>query len=309
MSDARQVFEHGEHNVRLLSLEPKAATGSSPSPPPKPLIVASPTEEGEYPTLVFLHGYLLYNSFYSQLLRHVASHGFIIVAPQLYSVAGPDCGAEIQSAAAVVEWLADGLIHVLPEHVRSDLSKLAIGGHSRGGKVAFALALGHAKTTLEFSALIGVGPVDGMEKGKQTRPPILTYVPHSFDLKMAALVIGSGLGELKKSPLFPACAPKGVNHQDFFDECRPPAYHFVAKEYGHQDMLDDETSGVRGKATYCLCKKGPSRKPMRAFVGGAMVAFMKSYLEDDTQFLTAIVDDPQISPVELSTATSLELGN
>ncbi|CAL9144185.1 unnamed protein product, partial [Musa hybrid cultivar] len=51
MSDARQVFEHGEHNVRLLSLEPKVATGSSPSPPPKPLIVASPTEEGEYPTL------------------------------------------------------------------------------------------------------------------------------------------------------------------------------------------------------------------------------------------------------------------
>lgn len=228
---------------------------------------------------------------------------------QLYSVAGPDCGAEIQSAAAVVEWLADGLTDVLPEHVRSDLSKLAIGGHSRGGKVAFALALGHAKTTLEFSALIGVDPVDGMDKGKQTGPPILTYIPRSFDLKMAAMVIGAGLGELKKSPLFPACAPKGVNHQDFFDECRPPAYHFVAKEYGHQDMLDDETKGARGKATHCLCKKGPSRKPMRAFVGGAMVAFMKSYLEGDTQFLTAIVDDPQISPVELSTATSLELGN
>ncbi|RZS18982.1 hypothetical protein BHM03_00051321 [Ensete ventricosum] len=83
MSDARRVFEDGEHKVRLLSLEPKAATGSSPSPPPKPLLVAFPSEEGEYPTLVFLHGYLLYNSFYSQLLHHVASHGFIIVAPQV----------------------------------------------------------------------------------------------------------------------------------------------------------------------------------------------------------------------------------
>ncbi|RRT38344.1 hypothetical protein B296_00041592 [Ensete ventricosum] len=228
---------------------------------------------------------------------------------QLYSVAGPDCGADIQSAAAVVDWIADGLTDVLPEHVRSDLSKLAIGGHSRGGKVAFALALGHAKTTLEFSALIGVDPVDGMHKGCQTRPPILTYVPHSFDLKMAAMVIGTALGELKKCTLLRACAPEGVNHQEFFDECRPPAYHFVAKEYGHLDMLDDETKGVRGQATYCLCKKGTSRKPMRAFVGGAMVAFMKYYLEGDTQLLTAIVDDPQISPVDLSTVTSLELGN
>ena len=38
------------------------------------------------------------------------------------------------------------------------------------------------------------------------------------------------------------------------------------KDYGHDDMVDDETKGVRGKATYCLCKNGKAREPMRRFV-------------------------------------------
>lgn len=309
MSHAGHVFQPGNHAVKLISHDP-ASTESPlsccPSPPPKPLLIATPCEGGNYPILVFLHGYLLYNSFYSQLFQHVASHGFIVVAPQLYWAAGPDSGDEIKTTAVIVDWLTDGLHHLLPVQVQPNLCKLGLAGHSRGGKVAFALALGHAKTTLKFSALMGIDPVDGMDKGKQTHPPILTYVPHSFNLDMAALVIGSGLGGLKKNPLFPPCAPKGVSHQEFFDECCPPAYHFVAKDYGHLDLLDDETKGLRGKATYCLCKNGEARKPMRMFVGGVMVAFMKAYLESETQFLAALKDNPEILPLELSIITYLD---
>lgn len=69
------------------------------------------------------------------------------------------------------------------------------------------------------------------------------------------MVIGSGLGELKRNPLFP--------HQDFFNECPKPAFYFVVKDYGHLDMVDDETKGIRGKSTYCLCKNGESKEGMR----------------------------------------------
>eukprot|EP00268_Persea_americana_P050063 TRINITY_DN5416_c0_g1_i2.p1 TRINITY_DN5416_c0_g1~~TRINITY_DN5416_c0_g1_i2.p1 ORF type:complete len:312 (+),score=48.85 TRINITY_DN5416_c0_g1_i2:410-1345(+) len=293
------VFEAGNHVVVLLRLEPEASIASGPSSPPNPLLIATPSDGGEFPVLLFLHGYLLYNSFYSQLLRHIASHGFIVVAPQMYNVAGPDSSDEIKCAAATTDWLSLGLPHVLPIRVRPDLNKLGLAGHSRGGKVAFALALGLANTSLKFSALIGIDPVDGMDKGKQTNPPVLTYVPHSFHLKMAILVIGSGLGELKKNPLFPPCAPKGVNHEDFFNECCPPAWYFVAEDYGHLDMLDDETEGFRGKASYCLCKNGKAREPMRRFVGGIVVAFMKAYLKDDSGDMTAIREEPSIAPVEL----------
>lgn len=171
--------------------------------------------------------------------------------------------------------------------------------------MAFAVALGKAITSLKFSALIGVDPVDGMDKGKQTPPPILTYIPHSFNIDMAVLVLGSGLGEVKRNLLFPACAPKGVNHEDFFNECRKPAYHFVAKDYGHVDMLNDGTTGIRGKATYCLCKNGVSREPMRRFVAGISVAFLRAYLEDNSKDLEAIKDGQLEAPVVLQKADFL----
>ncbi|KAK2980644.1 hypothetical protein RJ640_011452 [Escallonia rubra] len=299
-----KVFSTGKYTAVTAKIELERCTTkpSLSNPPPKPLLLVSPSEAGEYPVLVFLHGYLFYNTFYSQLLKHVASHGFIVVAPQLYSVAGPDATAEIQSTAAVTNWLPDGLDDSLPPDVHPNLSRLALSGHSRGGKAAFALVLNKvpkSATSLKFSALIGVDPVDGMDKGKQTPPPVLSYIPRSFDLHMPVLVIGSGLGDVKKNPLFPACAPKGVNHKEFFSECREPACHLVARDFGHVDMLDDDTKGIRGKASYCLCKNGKSREPMRRFVGGITVAFLRAYLEGNSSDLMAIRDRHELAPLEL----------
>ncbi|XP_015888108.3 chlorophyllase-2 [Ziziphus jujuba] len=298
------VFETGNYMTVLHSVE-AGKSSVTPIPPPIPLLIGMPSSAGEFPLVLLLHGYLLYNSFYSQLIQHVASHGFIVIAPQLYSIAGPDASDEIKSAAATTNWLSEGLQHLLPPNVHANLSKLALAGHSRGGKASFALALRKELTTLKFSALIGIDPVDGMNKGKQTPPPVLTYVPHSFDLDMAVMVIGSGLGEVKRNPLFPPCAPKGVNHEDFYNECRKPACYFVVKDYGHLDMLDDDTKGIRGKSTYCLCKNGKSREPMRKFTGGIVVAFLKAYLEGDNSILMAIRDRHEIAPVELETVQFL----
>lgn len=85
MAEAEYVFETGSNCVKIFTVETKTCMRAEKShtTPPKPLLVASPVEDGEYPVVVFLHGYLLYNSFYSQLLNHVASHGFIVVGPQV----------------------------------------------------------------------------------------------------------------------------------------------------------------------------------------------------------------------------------
>ncbi|KAJ1400755.1 Chlorophyllase [Sesbania bispinosa] len=276
------------------------------APPPKPLLIATPVEPGEFPLLLFLHGFLFDNSFYSQLIQQVASHGFIVIAPQLYILTGPDTSDEIRSTAAITNWLPEGLGKFLPPNVKPNFGKLALGGHSRGGKTAFALALKklNITTNLKFSALIGVDPIDGTEKGKQTPPPVLTYVPHSFDFGgMATMVIGSGLGEESRLPyVLPPCAPKGVNHEDFFNECNKPAWYFVAKDYGHVDMLDDYTMGFKGQLTYYLCKNGDSRKPMRRFVGGVTVAFLKAYLLGDNGDLLAIRDKHVSVPLEFKFA-------
>lgn len=298
-----RAFDVGKYTPVLQTVETSSCTTRSelPVPPPKPLLIAMPSEAGEFPLLVLLHGYLCCNSFYSQLMQHIASHGFIVIAPQLYDVAGPDATADVKSTVAIINWLSGELQNLIPPHVRANFQKLALSGHSRGGKAAFALALEKAATSLKLSALIGIDPVDGMGKGQQTPPPVLTYVPHSFELDMAVMVIGTELGEIPKCPLFPAPAPKGVNHGDFYDECQKPACHFFVKDYGHVDMLDDDTKGIRGKATYFLCKNGKSREPMRRFVGGIVVAFLKSYLLDDDSDLMAVRDGHASMPVELIT--------
>ncbi|KAL8140021.1 hypothetical protein V2J09_006042 [Rumex salicifolius] len=296
----RSVFETGCFSTVLLNIAPQGGCGV---PPPKPLLIASPSSSDgpDFPVLLLLHGYLLYNTFYSQLISHIASHGFIVIAPQLYSMAGPDSTEEVKALASIIDWLSKGLSQVLPPKVKPNLHKLTVSGHSRGGKVTFAFALKRvASSPLKISGFIGIDPVDGMDKGKQTPPAVLTYVPHSFDLDDGAhvLIIGSGLGSARRNPLFPPCAPSGVNHADFFDECRGPAYYFVAKDYGHVDMLDDETRGFVGKATGCLCKNGKSRKPMRRFVGGIVVAFLRACLDDDYGDLDAIREGRNASPVE-----------
>jgi chlorophyllase len=49
----------------------------------KEVMVVAPLQAGKYPVIVFLHGFELAFHYYEQLLQHVASHGFIAVAPQV----------------------------------------------------------------------------------------------------------------------------------------------------------------------------------------------------------------------------------
>lgn len=309
MASAGDVFDHGGHGVGLSRVDEAKKCSRAPAvvePPPKPLLIAAPSKAGDYPVVVFFHGYLAENSFYSQLFQHVASHGFIVIGPQLYTISGPDTTGEINSAAAVIDWLAGGLSSALPPNVRPDLTKVSISGHSRGGKVAFALALGHAKTSLPLATLIAVDPVDGMGVGKQTPPPILTHRKNSLRASAPVMVIGSGLGEVPRNPLFPPCAPRGVSHAAFYDECAAPACHLVARDYGHTDMMDDVTRGARGLATRVLCASGEARAPMRRFVGGAMVAFLKRWVEGRPEFLDGIRERPEVAPVVLSVVEFLD---
>ncbi|XP_039134534.1 chlorophyllase-2-like [Dioscorea cayenensis subsp. rotundata] len=289
MESKKNVFEMGKLKAQEITIKKGCSS------PPKSLLIVTPSESGKYPVVLFLHGFLLSNNYYSLLLNHISSHGFILVAPQL-SVILPCSTRDITGAAKVTDWLAGNLQALLPTGVEANLQELALAGHSRGGHAAFSLILGCTKTTLKFSALIGVDPVAGPFKGYQIPPRILTGKPSSMELGIPAMVIGTGLGE-KKKMFFPACAPEGVNHKEFYYECKPPCYHVVVKDYGHLDMLDDDAP----KVTKCVCTNGVNCKDlMRRSTGGIMVAFLKAYLMEDNESLEAIFDGSLVAPAELS---------
>ncbi|KAL2321164.1 hypothetical protein Fmac_030133 [Flemingia macrophylla] len=296
------VFERGDIHWKQFNVNKWSA-----SSPPKPLQIFTPTVPGSYPVIVFCHGFCTRNTFYCQLLAHIVSHGFILVAPQLFCIRLPICiglpllgPCEVNMATKVVDWLAKGLQPLLPEKVEANMEKVVLSGHSKGGKTAFAVAL-DKQTSLKISALIGIDPVAGSSKNCETCPRILTHVPQSFNLNMPVAVIGTGLGPDKGSWWTPACAPDGMNHKEFFDECKPPRAHFVVSNFGHMDMLDDETGGVCGTClSKCICKKGSDpRELMRRTIGGLVVAFLRAHLNGHFEDFYSVLRDPGLAPTTL----------
>ena len=229
---------------------------------------------------------------------------------QLYSMTFlQDDSRDINATKQVTNWLAaeqDGLKFVLEnkfklDSVKPDLSELALAGHSRGGHTAFALALGlgdpKIELALKFSALIGVDPVAGTATGCQIPPKVLTFKSRSFDVGMPALVLGTKMGPEKVAG--PPCAPAGVNHAAFYDECKAPRYHFVAEEYGHMDMLDDDAPYMVDRCM-CMRNKDGTKNLVRQSMGGVMVAFLRATLEDNDEDLKAILDNPGLAPAILN---------
>ncbi|MQL86378.1 hypothetical protein Taro_018913 [Colocasia esculenta] len=303
------IFEHGK--LRVQSYEKEQTDASSP---PRALLIISPTEAGRYPVILFLPGKSMRIHYYRQLFEHVASHGYIAVVPQLpcseasqpqdiESAAGgstnsslPSSNEDIDAAAAVANWIPKGLQPALPSGVQLNLHKLALAGHSKGGHTAFALAMKkYAPTTLDFSVVVGVDPNGGFFS--QITPRLLTYVPNSFTINVPVLIVGSGLGVERARPHYHPCAPKGLNYAEFFNECKPPCSYFVVKDYGHLDMLDDDTP--QSILDGCKCGERRTRSLMRTTTAGLIVAFFEAYLHGDRRNLDTVVADPAVAPARL----------
>lgn len=290
------VFERGNLKVRDFKVERSAER--------KEVLIVSPTEEGKYPVFVFIHGCCVSNTAYSQLLQHIASHGFIAVAPgdPLVSSLLCCCGNQEQkSDANVLEWLPDGLPTVLPDKVIADTTKIAVGGHSRGGKIAFALAI--SNVNLKISAVFGVDPVAGSSTNNRPDPKIFSYIPRCLDLNVPVAIIGTGLGSQAKC-LIPPFAPHGVNHAEFFNESKPPIYYFLAKDYGHGDILDN---GIEYWFTKLLTKHGKGSKMlMIKACGGIIVSFLNAKLKGEDGDLNIIGEQPNIAPIKLDPVLYVE---
>ncbi|KAM7521629.1 hypothetical protein LguiA_011531 [Lonicera macranthoides] len=295
------VFDKGNLNVKQIKLKKSDA-----SKPPSPLFILSPIQKDTYPVLLFRHGFCILDTFYTHLFEFISSHGFIVVAigdqVNLFTLFTCCCSNNVEAAAKVADWLSNGgLDSSLPENVKPDLKKVALAGHSKGGKTAFSLALGLAETSLEFSALIGIDPVAGPCILCRPPPRILTYIPRAFSQKIPIAVIGTGLGSKWKC-IVPPFAPYGCNHSEFYNESEPPASYFLAKDYGHTDMLDDFPAWVC--SFFVKSGKGP-KELMRRSVGGIVVAFLEAKLKGNPEDFNAIVDGPSVAPILLDPVISV----
>ncbi|MDP1920521.1 MAG: hypothetical protein Q8L14_30040 [Myxococcales bacterium] len=232
---------------------------------PKPVRLTAPVTSGTYPVVQFQHGFLSDRRTYDEVLTHLASHGFVVVAPQMYPADGVPLGKEgapdeARAARRVAEWAHQAAATIMGS--AADPRPIGVAGHSRGGKVTWWLT---AQEQYPTRGIVGVDPVDG--KGGPLLGAQPEALPAPLETAPPSLIIGMELGG--------SCAPACDNFQHFFDRTTAPTTLLLVKGQGHADMLDaDVNSGG-------LCVEGPNRVETRRVTGGAMAAFFRWKLQDD----------------------------
>lgn len=253
------VFASGSLEVEELEVAQGAA--------PVPAKIWAPRAPGRYAVVVFQHGFTLENGYYSQMLSQIASHGFVVVAPQMYSgFSAPSSTEEATTASMFLGWVRASLAAETSN--RADATKLGLVGHSRGSKVIWRMMVAGEPGV---SALVGLDPVDGTGGpfGGDTR-----VVSGTFSFSPPTLIIGTGRGPEGFMP----CAPAGDNHEQFYGASPSPAYHIVATAYGHNDMLNASTPGCLSCG---VCPSGPEPGKMREASAGWITAHMRAALQGD----------------------------
>lgn len=229
-------------------------------------------------------------------------------ALQMYNPDNPgalpwNANPEIQDAGAILRWMQTGLLSALHAQgalATPDFTKVALAGHSRGGMVVLALAIRDTSSERQYSAVVGLDPVDG--QWPFLKPWLLRNTkPDSLNVGVPTLILGTGLGQAA-----PACAPKERGHEYWYRDVMSPSVHFVVPQYGHMDFMNDNCRFGRIFQSISIgCKLAPcrgkptARQPMREFAGGIVVAFLQKVLMHNGSAFDTAYNRTDLAPVLL----------
>jgi pimeloyl-ACP methyl ester carboxylesterase len=175
----------------------------------------------------------------------------------------------------VLSWIEDNLNDFITVH--ADTGLLGLAGHSRGGQVAYRLAL---KRPEQVEALAGVDPVDATEMSNDSK---IVTGPLTFDIP--TYILGAGLGPIpvERGVFKIPCAPAESGYNHFFENNPTPSWLVVATTHGHADMIDEEDFSD-------FCPGGPDRDGMRSLTAGTLAAFFSGTLQNNRMALQVLSD-------------------
>jgi dienelactone hydrolase len=205
---------------------------------------------------------------YGSLAQHLATHGFIVVraAPSL-DVFSPDHVAMASDLRAVIDAM------LAPEALGAevDASRIAVGGHGVGGKIAIMAA----DADVRIRALLLLDPLNVHGAGSNIAPDIVPQPTAAITRPIAVL------GELTDSAGFQACAPLAINYQAIFDAAVATrrGYEWTIPGAAHMDFVSDpDACGFA--CSLCLAATAPVAQT-RAFVRATSLAFLRTHLDVD----------------------------
>jgi chlorophyllase len=260
---------------------------------PVQMDIYTPKESFRYPVIIFQHGFTGSIKGYETILNHLASHGFVVVAPQMYPVGEgmggsyPTPEEEAELGVEIISWVQENIKNIVP--VNADVTLLGLSGHSRGGQIAYRMAL---QVPEKVKALSGVDPVDALTMFGQT---LAITGPLTFDIP--TYILGTGLGPVPPpdTQFDLSCAPADIGYQHFYDNSPSPSWLAVATEQGHADMIDEDDLCPSEPCTI-FCPGGPDRDGMRSFTAGTLVAFFSGTLQKNHRALS-VLTDPDDAPI------------
>lgn len=225
------------------------------------------------PLVLFKHGFQLSTSNYSELCERIASHGFVVI--------GVDTAGGVFSSATNVQE-RDATIAAIelalgeaPFASMVDGERIAVAGHSRGGKVAVMVAAADAR----IDAALLLDPVNGCGPGTpySTSCPDVTGSSYAGALAMPVGVMGE---TNNATGGFMPCAPADQNYQTIYDGLGAAtwAVEWTFTGADHMDFTDDGGGTVGG-----LCTDGPGDDAqIREAVRAMAVAFVRLHLRGET---------------------------
>ncbi|MDQ3037420.1 MAG: alpha/beta hydrolase fold domain-containing protein, partial [Myxococcota bacterium] len=221
------------------------------------------------PLVILKHGFQLATANYATTAAHIASHGFVVIGVDTGGGAfgGPTNADERDASIAAIDWALSSA----PFAARVDPERIAVMGHSRGGKVAVMIAAADARV----GAALLLDPVNGCGPGASYSAdcPDVTS-----DALAGALTIPVGvMGETNSATGgFMPCAPAEQNYQTIYDALDRSSWA-VAWTFTGADHMDftDDGGGFAGS----FCADGPGDDAMiRAQVRALAVAFLRRHL-------------------------------
>ncbi len=234
-----------------------------------PVVALVPTGLGPAPMIVFLPGATLTTSMYLPLLERLASHGFVVVrADPSFSLFSADHAAMAADVKAVIDW---ALAPTEPLASRIDATKVAMMGHSLGGKLSVMVAFNDPRV----KAVFGIDPVN--QQSPNVVPGQVSPLVMPLGFVGEAVDASGGLFGM-------SCAPAAGNYTTFYNAATASTYaaEWTFADINHMDFVDTCTGSG---CSLCNSANGDAAVA-RARLRILSVAFFRLHFRAETTMAT-----------------------
>ena len=257
------------------------------------IVIYMPEGEGPFPLITFTHGFQLAPADYVSYGEHLASWGYIALLPQLPGglLGGPTHVDLKHYLGALLDW-AEEDESVLQSKV--DLDRIALAGHSMGGKISLLLATEDPRPL----AVFGVDPVDAaggpMPVDNADFPSVTPQL--MGDIVVPLVLLGETTnGSSDGALLGQSCAPSEDNFQAYFEHAESPALEIDVLGASHMSFLDDPDCGL---ACFVCPKGSDDPATSRMLAQRYMVAFFNMVLRGDEGYRAYLTGEQMAADVD-----------